>query len=159
VTRSDRYAPVAQHNGNINDGFELCGGVECSVNRVGDVYFDQMQRSDTPHGTALAVFAGLGTRAIRYSVLWERIAPRGVQTADRRDPMSGFTGDASSMSVSSPGSLTMAITAEGNHVVDTAAVRACRDCRIDAASLMQDVWTRYGLPVANHGATPGLHPH
>src|SRR4051812_19994132 len=62
----------ADHNG----GVELWGGVECTVNRVGDVFFDQMERNG--HATRLsdlALFAGLGIRAIRYPVLWERIAP------------------------------------------------------------------------------------
>ncbi|WP_291981151.1 sugar nucleotide-binding protein [Luteitalea sp.] len=69
----------------VRDGgdLELWGGVECTVNRVGDVYFDQLERSG--HATRmsdLAVFAGLGIRAIRYPVLWERVAPEGPALAD-----------------------------------------------------------------------------
>jgi dTDP-4-dehydrorhamnose reductase len=55
---------------------ELWGGLECTVNRVGDVFFDQMERNG--HATRvrdLHLFAGLGIRAIRYPVLWERVAP------------------------------------------------------------------------------------
>jgi len=55
---------------------ELWGGVECTVNRVGDQYFDQLARSR--HDVRLAdlqLFANLGVRALRYPVLWERTAP------------------------------------------------------------------------------------
>jgi dTDP-4-dehydrorhamnose reductase len=61
----------------------LWGGVECTVNRVGDAYFDQLARSghDRREGD-LDLFAGLGLRALRYPILWERVAPRGVRSAD-----------------------------------------------------------------------------
>jgi dTDP-4-dehydrorhamnose reductase len=62
---------------------ELWGGVECTVNRVGDVFFDQMERNG--HATRLsdlAMFAGLGIRAIRYPILWERLAPHGLADID-----------------------------------------------------------------------------
>lgn len=55
---------------------ELWGGVECTVNRVGDVWFDQMAKSghlDRPDD--LDRFAALGIRTLRYPVLWERVAP------------------------------------------------------------------------------------
>src|SRR4051812_17457498 len=55
---------------------ELWGGLECTVNRVGDVDFDQLERNGHASRVSdLALFAGLGIRAIRYPVLWERIAP------------------------------------------------------------------------------------
>lgn len=62
---------------------ELWGGVECTVNRVRDRYFSQMERNghDT-RATDLERFASLGIRAIRYPVLWERTAPEGLGTAD-----------------------------------------------------------------------------
>jgi dTDP-4-dehydrorhamnose reductase len=59
------------------------GGIECTVNRVGDRYFDQIQRSghaDRPDD--LERFAALGIRALRYPVLWERTAPEGPSSAD-----------------------------------------------------------------------------
>jgi dTDP-4-dehydrorhamnose reductase len=62
---------------------ELWGGVECTVNRIGDRYFDQIRRSghhDRPDD--LDRFAALGLRAIRYPVLWERVAPDGLAHAD-----------------------------------------------------------------------------
>jgi dTDP-4-dehydrorhamnose reductase len=55
---------------------EMWGGLECTVNRVGDEYMDQMQRNG--HATRISdlnLFAGLGIRAIRYPVLWEHFAP------------------------------------------------------------------------------------
>lgn len=62
---------------------ELWGGLECTVNRVRDDYFSQMERNG--HATRsddLERFASLGIRAIRYPVLWERTAPDGIATAD-----------------------------------------------------------------------------
>lgn len=62
---------------------ELWGGVECSVNRVGDVYFDQLERSGhAARSGDLDLFAALGLSAMRYPVLWERTAPRGLEQAD-----------------------------------------------------------------------------
>ncbi|WP_119156163.1 family 1 glycosylhydrolase [Caldimonas tepidiphila] len=62
---------------------ELWGGLECTVNRVLDEYFSQMERNG--HATRrddLERFASLGIRAIRYPVLWERTAPEGLDRAD-----------------------------------------------------------------------------
>ena len=59
------------------DALELWGGHECTVNRVGDHYFDQTRRSGHHERLSdLDLFAGLGVAALRYPVLWERIAPR-----------------------------------------------------------------------------------
>ena len=61
---------------------ELWGGVECTVNRVGDQYFDQLARSGHDARAAdLELFAGLGVRALRYPVLWERTAPNNPASA------------------------------------------------------------------------------
>ena len=62
---------------------ELWGGVECTVNRVGERYFDQVRKSghhDRPED--IDRLAAIGFRAIRYPVLWERVAPEGLPTAD-----------------------------------------------------------------------------
>jgi len=62
---------------------ELWGGVECTVNRVGDQFFDQLEW--TGHASRvedLDLFADLGLKTLRYPVLWERIAPRGLAEAD-----------------------------------------------------------------------------
>lgn len=63
--------------------FELWAGVECSVNRVGTSYFDQLERSGHARRVEdLDLFAGLGVSAVRYPVLWERTAPDGLERAD-----------------------------------------------------------------------------
>jgi dTDP-4-dehydrorhamnose reductase len=55
---------------------ELWAGVECTVNRVGENYSDQLERT----GHALRIkdlerLAELGVRRLRYPILWERTAP------------------------------------------------------------------------------------
>jgi dTDP-4-dehydrorhamnose reductase len=62
---------------------EVWGGIECTVNRVGDAFFHQLDVSG--HATRLddlERFAALGIRAIRYPVLWERTAPDAIERAD-----------------------------------------------------------------------------
>ncbi|MDO6415826.1 hypothetical protein Q4F19_15650 [Sphingomonas sp. BIUV-7] len=55
---------------------ELWGGPECTINRVGPRYGDQVRESG--HDVRLSDldrFAELGLSAIRYPVLWESVAP------------------------------------------------------------------------------------
>jgi dTDP-4-dehydrorhamnose reductase len=62
---------------------ELWGGHECTVNRVGDRWFDQTIWSGHQDRVSdLDLFAGLGLKALRYPALWERISPR---RPDERD--------------------------------------------------------------------------
>lgn len=62
---------------------ELWGGMECTVNRVGDIYFDQSVRGGHHERLAdLDLIAELGVKALRYPVIWERVAPNGVEQAD-----------------------------------------------------------------------------
>lgn len=62
---------------------ELWGGIECTVNRVGDNYFDQIERSGhAARPEDLRLFAELGVRAFRFPVLWERVAPDSLERAD-----------------------------------------------------------------------------
>jgi dTDP-4-dehydrorhamnose reductase len=74
VTGPAAYAPL-----------ELWGGVECTVNRLGDAFRDQLvltghdRREDD-----LDRFAALGLRTLRFPVLWERTAPHGLGRADWR---------------------------------------------------------------------------
>ncbi|MDE2488480.1 MAG: sugar nucleotide-binding protein [Alphaproteobacteria bacterium] len=64
---------------------ELWGGHECTVNRVGDVFYDQTSRSGHEHRIEdLERFAALGLEALRYPVLWERVAPRAPGEHDWR---------------------------------------------------------------------------
>jgi dTDP-4-dehydrorhamnose reductase len=66
-----------------NTSLELWGGVECTVNRVGDRCHDQLELSGHAHRPDdLERIAALGIRRVRYPVLWERVAPHGVSTAD-----------------------------------------------------------------------------
>jgi dTDP-4-dehydrorhamnose reductase len=67
----------------IQNRMEVWAGVECTVNRVGDRYFDQLeQNGHATRITDLDLFAELGVSAIRYPVLWERTAPNGLESAD-----------------------------------------------------------------------------
>ncbi|HEY0678649.1 MAG TPA: family 1 glycosylhydrolase [Chitinophagaceae bacterium] len=55
---------------------EIWGGVECTINRVGDVFRDQLEY--TGHYTRendIDLFAGLGIKAFRFPVIWERHQP------------------------------------------------------------------------------------
>jgi dTDP-4-dehydrorhamnose reductase len=62
---------------------EVWAGVECTVNRVGEVYFDQMEwNGHARRLDDLDRFAALGIRALRYPVLWERTAPGDLADAD-----------------------------------------------------------------------------
>ena len=63
----------------------LWAGVEATVNRVGNGYSDQIERS----GHALRItdldrLASLGVKTVRYPVLWERTAPRSLDEFDWR---------------------------------------------------------------------------
>jgi dTDP-4-dehydrorhamnose reductase len=77
---------VSIFNSTLNNSYpplEVWAGVECTVNRVGDEYFDQLERNG--HAARLDdldLFAQLGIQAIRYPVLWERTAPDGLENAD-----------------------------------------------------------------------------
>ncbi len=62
---------------------EVWAGLECTVNRVGEAYLDQVARSG--HEARLSDIdriAALGVRRIRYPILWERVAPDGLATAN-----------------------------------------------------------------------------
>jgi dTDP-4-dehydrorhamnose reductase len=62
---------------------ELWGGAECTLNRVGDVFRDQLCLTghyDRPGD--LDLLAGLGLRALRFPLLWERVAPSDPQERD-----------------------------------------------------------------------------
>ncbi|MDP3495840.1 MAG: family 1 glycosylhydrolase [Hyphomonadaceae bacterium] len=64
---------------------QLWGGHECTVNRVGDVFYDQTARSGHQDRPAdLDLFASLGLARLRYPVLWERVAPDEPERCDWR---------------------------------------------------------------------------
>ncbi|MFZ3287237.1 MAG: family 1 glycosylhydrolase, partial [Telluria sp.] len=72
-----------KHSKQVSQALELWGGLECTVNRVRDDYFSQVDRNGhAGRADDIERFASLGIRAIRYPVLWERTAPRGLGSAD-----------------------------------------------------------------------------
>jgi dTDP-4-dehydrorhamnose reductase len=59
------------------------GGVECTVNRIGEAYLDQLEKSGHARRIEdLELFAALGIRALRYPILWERTMADGSDTPD-----------------------------------------------------------------------------
>ena len=67
------------------DQLELWGGVECTVNRIGDSYLDQTCRSGHHERLSdIERIASLGIRRLRYPLLWERIAPDDPSSCDWR---------------------------------------------------------------------------
>ncbi|WP_084691229.1 family 1 glycosylhydrolase [Sphingomonas sp. SRS2] len=64
---------------------ELWGGAECTVNRVGDVWRDQLHETGHDERPAdLDLFARLGIAALRFPILWERVAPERPDLCDWR---------------------------------------------------------------------------
>src|ERR671933_514555 len=69
----------------MRGNLELWGGIECTVNRVGDEHFDQLLRSGHDERIAdLDLIAELGIRTLRYPVLWERVDRDGWGWTDER---------------------------------------------------------------------------
>src|SRR4051794_2326500 len=64
---------------------EMWGGLECSVVRVHKTVVDEVRLTGHQDRPAdIDAIAGLGLKAVRYPVLWERTAPRGPEQADWR---------------------------------------------------------------------------
>jgi dTDP-4-dehydrorhamnose reductase len=62
---------------------QLWAGVECTVNRVGSDYRDQLELTGHAHRLDdLERIRSLGITRLRYPVLWERVAPQGLTSAD-----------------------------------------------------------------------------
>src|SRR5688572_20551744 len=56
---------------------EVWGGMECTINRVNDDYFDQLKCSGFyERETDIELIAGLGIKAFRFPVLWELHQPQ-----------------------------------------------------------------------------------
>ena len=104
LTTFAKIAGVRRANASVMSAptadIELWGGIECTINRVGDATVDQLERCghDAAAGDLDAI-AALGIRTLRYPVLWERIAPDGLDRArlalgrrarSRRSASSGF---------------------------------------------------------------------
>ena len=62
---------------------EVWGGIEATVNRIGDAVQDQLTRSHhRSHPEDLERFAALGLRKLRYPLTWEIVAPDGLDRAN-----------------------------------------------------------------------------
>lgn len=57
------------------EGLQLWGALDVTLNRVLDAWFSQVERSIPVQRDDLERFAGLGLKAIRYPLTWERYAP------------------------------------------------------------------------------------
>ena len=67
----------------LTPGLELWGGIECSINRVNDDYFDQLEYSGHYERECdLDLFAGLGLTKMRYPILWEKHQPEDNSAID-----------------------------------------------------------------------------
>ena len=52
---------------------EIWGGIECTINRVKDRFFDQLNYSQHyKRESDIELIADLGIKKIRYPVLWEK---------------------------------------------------------------------------------------
>lgn len=64
---------------------EIWGGIECTINRVGDNFRDQLEATGHYKRTDdIEQFAALGIRKIRYPILWERHQPNPGQKINWR---------------------------------------------------------------------------
>ena len=62
---------------------ELWGGLECTINRVGDRFIDQLELARAyALDTIVDLVASTVVRRMRWPVLWERVAPSGLERAD-----------------------------------------------------------------------------
>jgi dTDP-4-dehydrorhamnose reductase len=58
------------------DALEMWGGIECSLNRVGDRFYNQLEMNGhLARADDLDRIAALGIRTLRYPALWEMLAP------------------------------------------------------------------------------------
>jgi dTDP-4-dehydrorhamnose reductase len=62
---------------------EMWAGVECTLNRVGDSYINQCEKSGHyKRMSDLELFASLGIKKLRYPCLWELVAPDNPNSYD-----------------------------------------------------------------------------
>ncbi len=60
----------------FNTQIEVWGGIECTVNRVGDQFFDQLKKSGHyERDSDLQLIADMGLKKIRFPILWENVVP------------------------------------------------------------------------------------
>ena len=62
----------------VRHSLEVWAGIECSLNRVGDRYVDQLQRGGQyVRPDDIDRLAALGVRSVRFPILWERVEALG----------------------------------------------------------------------------------
>ena len=62
---------------------EIWGGIECTINRVKDEYFDQLEYSGHyVRDDDIDIIAQLGVKAMRFPILWERHQPERAHLID-----------------------------------------------------------------------------
>src|SRR5438105_3672444 len=55
---------------------QIWGGIECTINRVGNKYFDQLEFSGHYYRPGdIGLIAELGIKVLRYPILWEKHLP------------------------------------------------------------------------------------
>ncbi|HEV7347074.1 family 1 glycosylhydrolase [Telluribacter sp.] len=60
----------------LNSELEIWGGIECTINRIGNQYVDQLEYAGHyTRDSDLDQIADLGIKTIRYPVLWEKHQP------------------------------------------------------------------------------------
>ena len=70
-------------DGVTRDRLRLWGGVECTINRVGDVYHSQLERSGLASRIeGMRKFGKLGISTLRFPILWERVKPKENEKAN-----------------------------------------------------------------------------
>ena len=77
----------------VTKEMELWGGVECTINRVGNSYSDQLKRRATGDART-KISRGLprsGYARLRFPILWESVAPRAPDERDWRWPDARLT--------------------------------------------------------------------
>ncbi len=66
-----------------SQALEFWGGIECTINRIQDSYFDQMEMAGHYSRKGdIGRIAGLGIKTLRYPILWERHEPDAQETID-----------------------------------------------------------------------------
>ncbi len=78
-----RYLNQSEMENSTHGNLLLWGGIECTINRVGDHYYDQLSASGHyKRETDIDNIASLGIKALRYPVLWEKHQPDTTRTID-----------------------------------------------------------------------------
>ena len=67
----------------LRPNLELWGGIECTINRINDTFFDQLEYAKHySRDNDLDIITDLGLKTLRYPILWERHQPELNSTID-----------------------------------------------------------------------------